>query len=107
MLFDDVRVTVLTESDVTCEFGARSGLLLWFSHVIGRPRPVNTLMSHMTKNTTNRIHAMFVAAPASPVRPSIAAINANTRKDRAQFNIIQSSFFSAFKRSLDQRECQN
>jgi hypothetical protein len=53
-----------------------------------RRRPLTKLNRATTKKTTNRIHAMFVAVPATPENPRRAAINAITKKVTAQFNMI-------------------
>src|SRR5690606_14393953 len=41
-----------------------------------------------TRNTTNRIQAMLLAAPAIPLKPSTAAIRAMTRKMTASLSMV-------------------
>jgi len=45
-------------------------------------------ITKITKKTTNKIFAIPAAAPAIPLKPKKAAINAKTRKAIAQLNII-------------------
>jgi hypothetical protein len=45
-----------------------------------------------TKPTTNSIQAIFVAAPAIPVKPNTAAMSPMIRKIIAQLNIVLSFF---------------
>ncbi len=58
----------------------------------GGRRPITKLTTNRIKKTTNRIHAICVAAPARPVSPNIPAINPMIRKVIAQLNIVLSSF---------------
>jgi hypothetical protein len=48
-------------------------------------------MMNNTRNTTNKIQAIWVAAPAMPVNPKMPAINAMIKKANAQLSIESSS----------------
>ena len=61
-------------------------------HTGGR-RPVMRLTTKRTRKTTNRIHAIWVAAPAMPLSPRIPAISPMTRKVMLQLSISSFSFF--------------
>jgi hypothetical protein len=45
-----------------------------------------------TKNTTNKIHAICVAVPATPEKPSTPAIRPMIRKVNAQLSIVPPPF---------------
>jgi len=62
---------------------------------IGGVRPRKKKISASIKPTTNSIHAMLEAVPATPVKPSKPAMIATTRKTKAQFNMTFSSVMSA------------
>jgi hypothetical protein len=49
-----------------------------------------------TINTTNRIQAICVAAPAKPEKPRIAAMSPMTKNVMDQLNICVPPFFSDF-----------
>jgi hypothetical protein len=51
------------------------------------------LTTKIIKNTTNKIHAIFVAVPATPLNPTTPAIRAMTKNVMAQLNIKFSPFF--------------
>jgi hypothetical protein len=55
-------------------------------------RPITKLTTNKTRNTTNRIQAICVAAPAIPVSPRTPAINPIIRKVIAQLSMALSSF---------------
>src|SRR5688500_3358025 len=54
-------------------------------------RPITKLTTNKTRNTTNRIQAICVAAPAIPVSPRTPAINPIIRKVIAQLSMALSS----------------
>jgi hypothetical protein len=59
----------------------------------GGLRPVIKLTAKIIKKTTNKIHAILVAVPATPDKPTTPAMRAMTRNVMAQLNISFSPFF--------------
>jgi hypothetical protein len=51
-------------------------------------RPTRKKTTAIINPTTNKIHAMFAAVPAIPVKPKTPAINAIIRNVIAHLNII-------------------
>jgi hypothetical protein len=60
-------------------------------HTGGR-RPIMRLTTKRIRKTTNRIHAIWVAAPAMPLSPRTPAISPMTRKVILQLSISSFSF---------------
>ena len=60
-------------------------------HTGGR-RPIMRLTTKRTRKTTNRIHAIWVAAPAMPLSPRTPAISPMIRKEILQLSISSFSF---------------
>jgi hypothetical protein len=50
------------------------------------------LTKNKTKNTTNNVHAICVAAPATPVKPNTPAMSPITKKVIDQLNMLEPSF---------------
>ena len=57
-----------------------------------RPLPVTKATSARIRNTTNSIHAICVAAPATPENQSTAAIKPMIRNVTAQLSTVITSF---------------
>src|SRR5262249_12229299 len=61
----------------------------------GRTRGTIRLIKNSTRNTKNSTCAILLAVPAIPPKPKTAAINAITKKVRAQLNMLHLPFSKA------------